>query len=156
MKTPELFIPSKRLDIPLGLDDFVDLELIRDSKPRMVNFGAVNIIKMHFPSYPIWEPYQDETAGKVHVAMSKDKVRLRSTIEENANPIAPYSADGTLFRPDIDTIFTHGVLHENGSVHVWWGVSTFDINSGETPDKLTSWISYHSDEAFRDFDIRRG
>ncbi len=155
MKTPEIFIPRKRLEIPLDLDDLVDIELIRESKPMMASMRAVTVLKLHYPEYPIWESDHDVLSGKIYIVDTETGEKRSQAIAENGKPIVPYSTDGTIFRHGEEKVLSYGVLHPNDTVHVWWGISTFDLTQEQTPENALTILSYIDSDEYRAFDLRR-
>lgn len=153
MQQPTLFVPTKnRLELPLDLDDdYVDLEIIRRSKPLIIDLSYVGIIQVNYPTYPSWEEDPDGSSGKIHVLQRGTNERMPYAIMHDNKSVTPLSADGTLIRHDVPTLFSHGIKMDNGVVDVWWGLSNFDIESDEVPEGLASYTHYLSDPALREF-----
>lgn len=154
MKTPELFIPRKRLMIPLGLGHREDVEIISESKPMIASLGAVAVVKLHFPVYPVWEEDRDQTSGRLHVAFTDSDQRAANALVDGANQLTPYNTDGISIKNGENTVISYGVRYDD-EVSIWWGVTTMPLDPGVEVDNPVSWIAYVDLDEARTFDQRR-
>jgi hypothetical protein len=126
MSEPNLFMPTKRLEIPYREDDELCLDLITESESKIFGFSLMALIDMSYPIFPDWQKWHDESGGTVHLHSRHGEMPL--SVSDDEQPGMPSNTDGIPIRENEHTLITVGSTVEDGVSRVMWGVisSTFE------------------------------
>jgi hypothetical protein len=129
MKSPEIFIPKYRLELPMDADDETTIISLTEHKLIRFGFDAINIMRMRFPILPSWREWEDSKGGVLQLTDASEGVVVpTATIDGDGRQSGAYSTDGITVHADRPTLVTFNVVGEDQSIRkVFWGVVSHEL-----------------------------
>lgn len=145
MKSPDIFIPKQRLELPLDSDFETDVMLMAECPMTWAGFSASAVMRMHFPLSPHWEEWSDGRGGILHIVdRDGEKVPFGREDVPSGRPTNPNNTDGLIVYEDTPAVITCCAASREDDVRkVLWGVSTHLFDSLLTDDNRTYLESIH-------------